>query len=257
MSRIYAPGVGKGGRCIKSSPDQVMKDLALFCIGVWESGDGCPKKWNAVADQFKSEVYPVYQKYRKGDIDDEAFKTKNKKKKKKDPSPANASRRSSRQLNTSSSDDGPGQGQEPTSSSTVPKQARTPTPVSTRGGTGPSRYAAWMRDHGDKLFNIFPSDAMLAKLEKGKAFDSDFYEDQKDIESRNLVIQTMRVRKEFYENEKDLELTKARKFARKLIALGIIPTQSSQLEPENDVEEDIPDSPFKAPTEDNIPSVTR
>ena len=35
MSRIYAPGVGKeGGRCIKSSADQIMKDVALVCIGV-------------------------------------------------------------------------------------------------------------------------------------------------------------------------------------------------------------------------------
>ena len=42
MFRIYAPGVGKeGGRCIKSSPDQVIKDLSLYCIGVGESGDGC------------------------------------------------------------------------------------------------------------------------------------------------------------------------------------------------------------------------
>ena len=257
MSRIYAPGVGKeGGRSIKSSPDQVMKDLSLFCIGVWESGDGCPKRWNAVVDQFKSEVYPVYQKYRKGDIDDEAFKTKNKKKKKKDASPAVASRKSSRHLNTSSSDDGD-QVQEPASSSTVPKQAITPTPVSTRGGTGPSRYAAWLRDHGNKLFNIFSSDVMMTRLEEGKAFDSDFYEDQKNVESRSLVIQTMRVRKEFYDNEKNLELTKARKFARKLSALGINATPSSQAEPENEDDENIPDSPFKTPTEDNIPSVTR
>ena len=33
----------------------------------WESGDGCPKKLNAVKDQFNPKVFHVYQKYRKGD----------------------------------------------------------------------------------------------------------------------------------------------------------------------------------------------
>ena len=46
---------------------------------------------------------------------------------------------------------------------------------------------------------------------QGIAFNSDFDEDQKDIESRSLVTQTMKVRKYFYENVQKLELTKARK----------------------------------------------
>ena len=55
MSRIYWPGAGKeGGKTEQNSPEYVMRDLALFCVGVWEAGDGCPKGWSAVVDQFKS-----------------------------------------------------------------------------------------------------------------------------------------------------------------------------------------------------------
>ena len=110
ISRVHSPSLGQGSvseRTIKTSPDQVIHDLALYCITVWESGDGCPKKIKAVKDQFKSEVYPVYQKYRKGDIDKEGFKTKNKKKKKKElTAPPVVCRKSSRGLDTGPSDDG-------------------------------------------------------------------------------------------------------------------------------------------------------
>ena len=86
MSRVHSPGLGPGPvskRTVQTSPDKVINDLALFCISAWESGDGCPKKLNAVKDQFKAEVLHNYQKYRKGDIDSEEFKPKNKRKKRK------------------------------------------------------------------------------------------------------------------------------------------------------------------------------
>ena len=68
MSRVHSPGLGPvSKRTIQTSPDKVINDLALFCISAWESGDGCPKKLNAVKDQFNPKVFHVYQKYRKGD----------------------------------------------------------------------------------------------------------------------------------------------------------------------------------------------
>ena len=53
------------------TPESVIRDLANFCVDVWEAGDGCPRSWIKVMDLFKKDVLPVYQKYRKGDIHDE------------------------------------------------------------------------------------------------------------------------------------------------------------------------------------------
>ena len=83
MSRVQSHSVdGKGPRRTEMSPEQAIKDLADFCVGVWESGDGCPRFWIKVMELFKKDVLPIYQKYRKGDIQDEAFKRKRKKEKK-------------------------------------------------------------------------------------------------------------------------------------------------------------------------------
>ena len=54
--------------------------------------------------------------------------------------------------------------------------------VSTRHSAGPSRYSHWMKDHGLKLFDILSLVSLQEKLADGKAFDSEFYEDQKDPE---------------------------------------------------------------------------
>ena len=66
----------------------------------------------------------------------------------------------------------------------------------------------------------------------------------------------MRVRKEFFEHEKELEKTKARKYARRVSALGS-DSVTCTLSEHDSGDEDIPDSPFKAPTVENIPSSTR
>ena len=70
MSRVYSTSSGGSDgaatpRCINTSPDQVIHDLAVFCVMVWESGDGCPKGVQAVKAQFKTQIFPLYQKYRK------------------------------------------------------------------------------------------------------------------------------------------------------------------------------------------------
>ena len=200
-------------------------------------------------------MYPVYQKYRKGDIDKEGFKTKNKKKKKKElTAPPVVCRKSSRGLDTGPSDDGDS---EPAAAEVTLKQGESSTPASTRSAAGPSRHTAWLTDHGHKLFDIFSLNIMRARVAEGKAFNSEFYDDQKNIESRSLVIQTMRVRKEFYENEKQLELTKARKYARKMSAMGCGNSSASQDNADSSDEDNIPGSPFKTPTDDDIPSCTR
>ena len=225
MSRVYSTSSGGSDgaatpRCINTSPDQVIHDLAVFCVMVWESGDGCPKGVQAVKAQFKTQIFPLYQKYRKGDIQDEAFKTKKKKKKKKDAD--------------------------------APTQS-----VKTRGASGPSRYSAWQRDYGHKLFDIFSIAHMHLQLAEGKAFDCDFYEDQKDCEKRFLVIETMRVRKEFFEQENKLNLLKARKYARKMSALGLATSSGhAQSEDEDDDEDEMPGSPFKDQNIASTPSST-
>ena len=110
----------------------------------------------------------------------------------------------------------------------------------------------WMRDHGEKLFDVLSEAAMVKAMTEGLCFDSEFYEDQKDPSQRKLVIETVRVRKEFVEAEKQCSATKARKFARKLSALGQSPVVREFCEnlPEAEVEDDeVLRSPFKTPRE--------
>ena len=57
------------------------------------------------------------------------------------------------------------------------------------------------------MFDVFSEVAMMMKvLTEGRCFDSDFYEDVKDPTHMNLVIETVRVRKEFIEAEKVPEI---------------------------------------------------
>ena len=46
-----------------------------------------------------------------------------------------------------------------------------------------------MTEHGHKLFDVFSETAMVAVLQEGRCFDSDFYEDQRDPDQRKLVIE--------------------------------------------------------------------
>ena len=257
LSRVWSHSVdGKGPRRTEVSPEQALKDLAVFCVGVWETGDGCPRSWIKVMELFKKDVLPIYQKYRKGDIKDEAFKKKNKKKKKPPMSPPKPTRKSSRVPSSASEDSETDLevAQASSSSSTQFSSAK----VSTRGSAGPSRYSYWMKDHGEKLFDILSLVSVQERLAVGKAFDSEFYEDQKDPEKRFLVIETMRVRKEFIEEERSSELTKARKYVRKVLALGgVVHHHDQHIDDPHDEDQELPDSPFKTPTPDNIPSATR
>ena len=76
MSRTRVLGV----RGAEMTPESVIRDLAYFCVGVWEAGDGCPRSWIKVMEIFKKDVLPVYHKYRRGDINNETFKKKTKRK---------------------------------------------------------------------------------------------------------------------------------------------------------------------------------
>ena len=250
--------ISRTSKSVQSSSDQVMNSLSMFCVEVWESGDGCPMTWQAVKKKFQSEVLPVYQKYRKGDIDNEAFKHKKKKKKKKDISPANPSRRSERSKN---SNEAVPEDRVNISLPIDPTESVLQVPtktISTRVPIELTRKFHWLKDHGNKLFDIFSTDTMQKCIAEGKGFDSEFYEDQKDVDKRALVIETMRVRKYFYEQQKELEKTQARKYARKLSALGSNVTSNLQLDDTPRIEyEETPDSPFKTPRMDSLPSTTR
>ena len=232
-----------------------MRQVCQIVHDIWISGDGCPKTFNAICYQFKTEVLPVYHKYRKGDFKGEGGVSKKKKKKKKDTSPPPPPSRKSERLGSTSSvekdcDPTP---PTPTSTSTSSRPA-------TRTETGPSRYSVWLKDHGDKLFDVFSSKTLEKVLEEGGAFDSCFYDDQKEPSERNLVIETMRVSKDYYDYWREIEATKARKFFRTLSALGIDPTLCNRDTTDPDINDnfDAPHkSPFKPPLEDRNPSMSR
>ena len=120
------------------------------------------------------------------------------------------------------------------------------------------------------MFGVFSRTTLDKVLEEGGAFDSVFYTDQRDSSQRELVIETMRVSKDYYEYWRKIEATKARKFARKLSAFGIQPATSTMSKGSSDIdynenESTVPHhSPFKAPAEESasmsrirISSITR
>ena len=108
-----------------------------------------------------------------------------------------------------------------------------------------------MRDHGCQLFDVFSGEAMVKTLQEGFCFDADIYEDQQDPNLRQLVIETVRVRKEFVDAEKALTNKKARQFARKMSALGqsTIVREFCENIPEDPDRNEVEKSPFRAPKE--------
>ena len=198
----------------------IIHQLACAIEKIWKSGDGCPKSVSSIRYQFETCVLATYQKCRRGD-------TVPRSRQKKPGTPAQApARRSARSAACTTS------GDQGTSPSVAPPEvlapvqaspvATTPQPVVSKRREGKERRDSWMTEHGHKLFDVFSETAMVAVLQEGRCFDSDFYEDQ-----RKLVIETVRVRKEFVEAEQKLSTKKANKFARVLSALG----QSSVVSP--------------------------
>lgn len=218
MSRVPAPGQKKSTK-YSVSPEVAIKNLAMFCVDIWEAGDGCPKVWSSVVRQFKTEVLPMYKKYRKGDIP----------------------------------------GIQKSKQACHAESVTSQTGTSTRKHSEPtrSRKCLWLRDHGEKLFDILSLRNMEKTLSEGRCFDSTFYEDQKDPKKRLLIIQTMRVRREFVEQQQALSLTRARKYARRLAAFGVIDTEGTADEtPDNEeMPQDPQESPYKI--EDSTPSCKR
>ena len=247
----------------------IINHLAEAVEKIWKSGDGCPKSISSIRGQFENHVLATYQKYRRGDT-----VPRSRQKKPGTPAPS-PSRRSGRSAACTTAGY---QGVTPTAAAVphtapitdptpapakvqTPAPATLPTPASlattsqplvSKRKEGKERRESWMKDHGQKLFDVFSEIAMVAVLKEGRCFDSDFYEDQGDPDQRKLVIETVRVRKEFVEAEQNLSKTKANKFARVLSALG----QSTVVRDYCDTLPEIPEddremekSPFKAPKE--------
>ena len=63
-SRVYIPGMSKGDI---ESKELAIRHVSQILLDIWRSADGCPKTINAICYQLKTEVLPMYQKYRKGD----------------------------------------------------------------------------------------------------------------------------------------------------------------------------------------------
>ena len=248
----------------KVPPKSIIHDLAVGVEKIWKSGDGCPKSKSTIIYQFEKTVLPAYQKFRKGDTG--GGSSKKKKKKVNDSpqvqTPARTSLRSpapssvDHDHDLSSSDHLDGRDQLGAGDNVQAVQGQHGH-VSKRK-EGKERKELWMKEHGDMLFDVFSENAMVKTLEEEMCFDSDFYEDQKDPALRKLVIETVRVRKEFVDAEKKLSAKKARKFARVLSAMG----QSSVVRefcaslPETTDDNMNEKSPFKAPRE-AISSIAR
>ena len=201
---------------VKTAQKKTITELALAVETIWKAGDGCPKHYSNIMVQFEKTVFPQYQKYRKGD----GVGNKGKKRKKLEVPSKSPARKSVRHQSSDQPEQDP---------SELPNQQDAGDPGADRPDSpalvskrkeARDRKEAWMREHGSKLFDVFSGDTMVKVLEDGLCFDSDFYEDQKDPNQRELVIETVRVRKEYVDAEKALSKTKARKFARKMSAFG-------------------------------------
>ena len=225
-----------------------LQQLGDFVYDVWSAGDGCPKSSQAISLQFEREVLPVYRSCRKGDSSGRSHK----KKAPADDTPVLPTRKSRR---LSAADDG--SIQEPCMVDVAPQQEETRGKVrkELRSNTNVAenqRFDQWMKDYGDKLFDVFSHEVMVETIKKGKCFDLEFYEDQKDPGKRNLVIARMRVRKKYYENEKRIEAREARKYARRVLQFNstteIDEELKNILDEDSETEEDpsmVEQSPFK------------
>ena len=229
----------------------IINQLAEAVESIWKTGDGCPKAKSSIMKQFENHVLATYQKYRRGDTIPRVRQNK-------PGTPAQStSRRSARTQGCAAgasagdqSVDGPDTASLP--SPPTSKAPITPQPLLSKRREGKERKESWMKDQGQKLFDIFSEATMVKVLEEGRCFDSDFYEDQKDPSLRNLVIETVRVRKEFVEAEKELATKKANKFARVLSAFGqsaVVKHYCDNLPEVPDEPDVIEKSPFKTPKE--------
>ena len=179
--------------------------LAVGVHQIWKSGDGCPKSPQRIMVQFENTVLHQYQKYRKGD----ALLSGKKKKKNSDKpsqSPVRKSSRSEDQTTVPSSDQDLIQVDPVLNASST----EVSTPTVSKRKESKDRRESWVKDFGSKLFDVFCEGSMVKVLMEGRCFDSDFYENQLDTEKRKLVIETVRVRKEFVDHEKKLNTTRAR-----------------------------------------------
>ena len=122
------------------------------------------------------------------------------------------------------------------------------------------RYVKWMNEKGKLLFDVFSIEQMIKTRKSGHVFDSEFYEDQKDINSRKMIIARMRVRKEWHEQEKKLERRKALQYARQLSQRQeITKANKEEIEKFLDDEPDLStpeQSPFKSPLAVPHPSIS-
>jgi hypothetical protein len=239
-------------RIVNKVPQKtIINQLAEAVESIWKTGDGCPKAKSSIMKQFENHVLPTYQKYRRGD-------TIPRVRQKKPGTPAQSTSRKSARTQGSAAGASPGdQSVDSPDTASVPspptaKSPITPQPLLSKRREGKERKESWMKDQGQKLFDIFSEATMVKVLEEGRCFDSDFYEDQNDPSLRNLVIETVRVRKEFVEAEKELATKKANKFARVLSAFGqsaVVKNYCDNL-PEVPEEHDVIEkSPFKTPKE--------
>ena len=74
----------------------------------------------------------------------------------------------------------------------------------------------WNKEYGDKLFDVFSIARMKKDISEGYAFDSDFYEDQKDPNKRLKVMEIMKVTKEYYQQQRKIQKRQAISYQRRI-----------------------------------------
>ena len=242
QSCTYVKGIGDTKRTKLKTKD-ALREIAKFLYDVWESGDGLPKTEKHIIQQIETELLPTYFLYRRGE-----GRMKGKKRKKRIDSDVHnqPKRRSSCHGRSVISDEGtekliqdPSLSSGADSAGTGNTQIGKQVPRATRNQTATNECKnEWMEDFGWKMFDIrsnrkyglFVNDH---KNELKMSFDSLFYEDQqKPLDLRTKTIEFTRVTKEYLLEQKAIQLSEARKYSRRVLALG-----SSHIEDSDNEEE--------------------
>ena len=260
---------------------EASKKLANYVHEIWTAGDGCPISVYGIQKLFTEKVKPIYDSYRRGDH----CGTKRRHRKTDSGEKKEPQRKSTRIKSPEAASQTPEQlqqqqqpseeadlclssptveGQTKTDSFTTPKLSSTETAksasVATTSRRNPTRHAAlspnpryeqWMSDYGNLMLDVFSLENMIKARKEDKAFDSDFYEDQKDASCRKMIIARVRVRSEWYQQEKKVERRRALQYARMLSQRGdMLASNKKDIDEFGDEEEStaMPElSPFKSP----------
>ena len=189
---------------------QIIHQLSLEVWKRWNAADLCPLGAQAIENKIESVILPVYKKYSKGSAG-----VSHQKREKTIPV---ATIRKSSRLSVS---DVPFLGEELNEEESTSPPETTPQQMIASDTNEDEEvekvdkkelYQKWMRDYGERLFDVFITETMKKQLKNGYAFDSDFLDDQRDPNQRRTVMHIQKVTKNFIQNEKERQQLQAKRY---------------------------------------------